>query len=171
MKKIGEKGFTFLEVIIYIALTTIVIGVLFSFGWNMIGAKSKAATVRETLAGARFVNERLKREIRAAQEINRDQSVFGETPGKLVLTGEDGEITIESIGDKISIQRGSSDPQFLHSDRVRIRDFQLSEQVSTDGKTQYVGFSFTAEAYYPEASDRYEYKFSTPFRSGGEVRI
>jgi hypothetical protein len=165
MKKIGNKGFTFLEVILYMALTTIVIGVLFSFGWNMIGAKSKAATVRETLAGARLVSERLKREIRAAQDINEDQ------PGKLVLTGEDGEITIESIGDKISIRRALSDPQFLHSDNVRIKNFQLTQQVSSDGKTQYVGFSFTAEAYYPEAPDRYEYNFSTPFRSGAEARI
>jgi hypothetical protein len=160
-----SQGFSLLEVVLYIALTTIVVGIIFSYGWNMISARTKAATVRETMAGTRLISERLRSEIHAAQDVNID------TPGKLVLATEAGEVTIQAVDDKISIKRGSNDPQFLHSDNVRVRNFELHGQVSGGGKTQYVGFSFDAEAYYPEALNRYEYEFSMPFHSGAEIRI
>jgi hypothetical protein len=47
----------------------------------------------------------------------------------------------------------------------------FSRQISGDGKIQYIGFSFTAQAYYPDAGVRYEYQYSTDFQGGAELRM
>jgi len=171
MKKQKPKGFTLIEVILYIAIMAIMGGVFFSYGWNIVSARIKSATVRETFESAVLVSERLKRELRSATDIDQEHSAFNESPGKIVFTTLDGEVTFESSGDKVSIKREGEEAQFLHSDFVRIRNFLLTRQISGDDKIQYVGFSFTAEAYYPAAGERYEYQFSVPMRGGVEIRF
>lgn len=166
----NQRGFTLMEIILYIALVAILGGVLFSYGWNIVSARIKSEVMRETFGSARLVGERLKREIRSAVEIDRDNSVFNQAPGKIVFTTSDGNIIIESDSDKISIKRGSDEAQFLHSDFVRIRNFLLTRQISGDGKIKFVGFSFVAEAYYPNAGERFEYQFSVPIKGGVEIR-
>jgi hypothetical protein len=170
MKNQKLKGFTLLETILYIALLTILVGVLFSYGWNIVSVRIKSAVVRETFESAMLVSERLEREVRSASNIDQQHSVFDQMPGKIVFTTSDGDMVIESFGDKISIKRGNEDAQFLHSDFFRIRNFLLTRQISDSGQIQYVGFSFTAEAYYPGAGDRYEYSFSVPEKGGVEIR-
>lgn len=164
-----KKGFTFIETILYIAISTIVIGVLFAYGWNMISAKTKSATIRETSSSARFITERIKREIRMSTDVDSTQSVFGGV-GKITLTTPQGKVVIESVGDRMLITRGNSPAQFLAGNNVRIRNFELSKQESINGKVQYVGFSFTVEAYYPQAANRFEYNYSVAVNSGTEIR-
>jgi hypothetical protein len=168
--KQNKSGFTFIEVTIYIALATIILGILFAYGWNIIGARVKAGTMRETASGARLVSERLKRELRMATSISKVDSVFDEVPGKIVFETPDGTIEIQSSEDKISLKRGNSDSEFLHSDFVRIRNFTLTKQENNQEKIQYVGFLFTVEAYYPEAGNRFEYQYSLDERGGVEMR-
>ncbi|NTW26940.1 MAG: hypothetical protein HGA36_01305 [Candidatus Moranbacteria bacterium] len=165
-----KKGFTFIETILYIAISSVVVGVLFAYGWNMVSARTKAATMRDTAANARLIMLRLNNEIRMATDIDKNNSVFEGENGKISLTTPQGKIMIESIGDRISIARGENSPQFLSGENVRVRNFQLSKQENDAGKVQYVGFSFTVEAYYPEALNSYEYNYSLPINSGAEVR-
>lgn len=165
-----NKGFTLLETIIYIALATIVIGIIFSYGWNLSLSRTKTGIVRETTGSARLISERLKREIRMANEIDGENSVFNDIPGKIVFSTAEGDVTIESENDKISIKRGGAEKEFLHSDNVRTRDFLLTRQVSGTGKTEFVGFSFTMESYFPDAGDRSEYQYSVPWQTGIEIR-
>ncbi|GEM_PF-3041235 len=169
-KTSSKKGFTFIETLIYITLATMVIGILFAYGWNVVMARVKANTMRETESGAEVLSEILKREIRSASEVKTDQSVFDNAPGKLVLNTADGEVTIEANNDKVSIKRGSASPQWLHPDTVRMRDLKFTAQLDGAGLVQYVGFSFTAEAYYPAAGGRSEYEFSIPIEAGAELR-
>jgi hypothetical protein len=169
-KKIFKNGFTFIETILYIALATVIGGILFSYGWNMVSARVKSATVRNTYSGARLVEERLKRELREAIDVDKNNSVFDQAPGKIIFTTSDGEVRIESAGDKISIKRENNSPEYLHSDNVRIKNFILTKQISSDDKIEYVGFSFDAQADYPNSRGRYEYQYSFPLRGGVEIR-
>lgn len=164
------KGFTFIETILYIAISSIVIGTLFAYGWNMVSARTKAATMRDTVANARLVAQRLNNEIRMAIDVDKDNSSFDIANGKITLTTTREKVVIESNGDRISIARGENSPQFLSGENVRVRNFQLSKQESDTGKIQYVGFSFVVEAYYPQALDNYQYNYSLAINSGAEVR-
>jgi hypothetical protein len=165
-----KKGFTLLEMIIYVSIATIVIGVIFSYGWNLSLLRTKNDVVRKTTDGAEFTGDLLAREIRAATEIDEGNSVFNDIPGKIVFFTDEGRVTIESESDKISIKRGEAGKEFVHSDAMRAKNFLLTRQVSGSGETQFVGFSFTMEAYFPEAGARSEYQFSVPWHSGVEIR-
>jgi hypothetical protein len=166
MRKINPNGFTFFEVILYLAIATMVVGIFFSFGWNIVSARVKSATCRETRGNAILISERIKQELRRSESINRDESVFGETPGKIVFNTSDGEVTIEAIEDRIRIQRENADPIYLSGDRIKVRDFFLKNSVDSEEKINYIGFSFSAEAYYAENQKRFEYQCSIPVNSG-----
>jgi hypothetical protein len=168
--KAVKNGFTFIEMILYLALAAMVIGILFAYGWNIISINTKSTTLRETIAGSRLVTERLKREIRSANDVDKDNSVFDHIPGKITLDTDEGKVVIEADGDKISIKRGDATADFLHSEEVRIKDFLLTDEVSSDGKIRYVGFSFDAESHYPAAGNRFEYQYSFLIKSGAEIR-
>lgn len=169
MKK-NNKGFTLVEVLLYIALLVIVLGALFSFGWNMLSVREKASTMRETIGSARLMDEKLKQEIRSATAVDQVNSIFDQDNGKVTLNTADGDVVIASDADKISIQRAGSNPEFLHSDHVRIKNFKLNGEVSGDGSVRFVGYSFSAEAYYPQAGGMAQYQYSTDVRSGAEIR-
>ena len=171
MRKTKKKnGFTYIETLIYIALATIVLGLIFSYGWNVLSIRERSTTISETTSDAQFLSERIGREIRAALSVNKDQSVFDENPGKLVLKTADGEVIIESSNDKISIQRNGDSADYLHRDTVRVKNFIFTKEEAADNKIIYVGFSFDAQAYFPGAGNRFEYLYSIPVRSGVEVR-
>lgn len=165
-----SAGFTFVEVLIYIALLVIGSGALFSFGLSMLSMREKAATMRETIGAARFLEETLKREIRSAQGVDIGNSIFDQIDGKIILNGPDGEVIISALSDQVSIKRGESDPEFLNPDNVAIRNFKLSKQVSIDGVVQFVGFSFSAEANYPSAGELAQYQYVSEVNSGATIR-
>ena len=169
-KRKTKKGFTFIETILYVAISTIVIGALFSYGWNMISNRTKAVTMRDVSENARIVNEKLNYEIRMATDVDLEQSVLEGSALKLVLKNDKGQVVIDSNEDRITLTRNNEAPQFLASSDVRIRNLHFSTQVSESGKVQYVGFSFTAEAYYPQADVRFEYNYASEVESGGEIR-
>src|SRR6266571_3526280 len=65
-----ERGFTLIELIIYIAIVAIILTSLIPFAWNVIEGGAKSATEQEVFANARYVSERIKYEIRNASGIN-----------------------------------------------------------------------------------------------------
>ena len=170
MKKKSYKAFTFFEVILYIALASIVIGILFSYGWNIVSMRVKSATIRDTLAGARLVDERLSQEIRSASSIDSENSNFSAPDEKIAMSTPSGQVVVESNSDKISIKRGDAPAQFLHADNVRIKNLNFFDSGGGSGHVRFVGFSFTAEAYYPDSRDRAEYQYSVNWQGGAEVR-
>lgn len=166
MKKTKNlSGITLIETILYLGIAVIVLGVLFSYGWNIIGIDIKSQIIQETERTAQLIGERIAYEIRQA-----DSAEIFETPAKLVLhVGED-TVVIEESGNQITIKRGSADSVALNSENVLVNDFVLTKQANDAGEVQYVGFSFEAVANYPGSSNRSEYQYSLPFSSGVALR-
>lgn len=166
----GSKGVTLIETMLYLGIAVLILGTLFSYGWNVVGISVKSQVMRETGAAAQLVGERITYEIRQAGSVDRNTSVFGGSPAKLVLQ-KDGETTIiEDSENQITVKRGSADPVPLHSGDIRIKNLVFTEQVSETDETQYVGFSFEAAAAYPGTSTRSEYQYSADFHSGSALR-
>ena len=167
----GKKlsGITLIETILYLGLAVIVLGVLFSYGWNIIGINIKSQVVQETERSAQLVGERLASEIRRADSVDSANSTFG-IPAKLTLLTAGEIVVIEDAGNHITLTRGLADPVSLNSQNVQIKNFVLTQQVSDTGEVQYVGFSFEAVADYPGSANRSEYQYSLPFSSGVALR-
>jgi hypothetical protein len=165
MKNIKLSGMTLIETILYLGMAVIVLGVLFSYGWNIIGINMKTQVVQETTRSAQLVEEKLQYEIRSA-----DSVAVSENPVKLELQTDGDTVTIEDAGNKITIKRGSADPVVLNSQWVQIKNFVLTKQVFDADEIQFVGISFEAVANYPGSSERSEYQYSLPVNFGVALR-
>jgi len=62
------KGFTLIELIVYIAIVSIVLTLVTSFGLDVVYGNIKAQTVRETQQNARFAMEKITRSIRSGSD-------------------------------------------------------------------------------------------------------
>lgn len=170
-----KKGFTLVEVLLYIGIVTLILGAIVPFAWNVIGLGEKSVTQQETYAAARYLSERLKHEIRNADAI--DTSDFGDDladdASKSFSAAQHGSSDTDRIfveDGRVLIQQGSSDPVALQPQDMRVTSLVFTDYSSVDGTTKHAGFVFTIEANYPNASGRQEYQESVTIESSAEVR-
>lgn len=72
----NNRGFTFIELILYVSIVTIILTAVIPFAWAIITSRTKSSTEQEVFSQARYVSERLKYEIRNAYGIDPASS-FG----------------------------------------------------------------------------------------------
>lgn len=160
-------GFTYLELIIYIAILVIIMTTLIPFAWNVIEGGVKNATEREVYSQGRYVSERIKYEIRNANGIN---SV---SPTQISLSTDDpatNPTIITSASGGITIQQGAGSPIVLNSQDTTVTSLAFTNYTSSDNKTQNIQFTFTIAARYAGAGNRQEYQGSTTLEGAAEVR-
>lgn len=169
MKKFSS-GFTFLELLIYIAIVTVVLSSLVQFAWSVIGNGIKSNTEQEVYAAARYVSERIKYEIRNANGINTGTSVFGTNPGTLSLIQDapNDPTIINVVGGKVQIKRGAATAVNLHSNDTIVTDLTFTNYTSVDNKTKHIAFTITIQSNY--GSVRQEYQETISLRSSAEIR-
>jgi len=160
-----ERGFTFVELILYVALVTIILSSLVPFAWNMVQTGVKSAVVQEVNASARYISERIKYEIRSATGINSVSpmsiSLATSTPGT--------NPTIVDLADgNIRIRQGANPAVNLNSTNVVINNLLFTNYTSSDNKTKHVQFTMTIAASF--AAARQEYQDSVVLESSSEVR-
>jgi hypothetical protein len=172
MKKITKNklGASLIEVILYLGIAALALAMVFAYGWNVLSLSAKTTSMREALRAGEMVSEKIIFEIRNAKSVKKEDSTFGGAPAKLTLEGEIGDTVIEEVDGMVTIKRSSGSPITIHSDEMRIRNLVFENQNSSEDVVQYVGFSFDAEAYYEGKSERNEYEYSMPFRSGASLR-
>ncbi|MDO8663474.1 MAG: prepilin-type N-terminal cleavage/methylation domain-containing protein [Candidatus Wildermuthbacteria bacterium] len=83
MKTHVKKGFTLIELIIYIAIVAAVLTVSSSFAWNVIQGDTKTMAYREVQQNGRFVMEKITRAIRSGQ----NPSIFTVQNGIIYQSG------------------------------------------------------------------------------------
>src|ERR1700683_242043 len=66
----NKKGFTYIDLLLYIGLVVIILSALIPFAWNAIETGVKSTTEQEVFSNAQYISERLKYEIRNATGIN-----------------------------------------------------------------------------------------------------
>jgi len=64
-----QNGFTLIELILYIVLVTMMLGTLIPFAWNVIEGGVKVSVEQEVYSQARYLSERIKKEIRDASAV------------------------------------------------------------------------------------------------------
>lgn len=98
------KGFTLIELIIYIGIVAVFLILSSNFAWDIIKSDTKTNCYREVQQNARFALERITHELRAGQ----DPSIF-------------------SVSNGVLYQQGIA----LTTDRVLVTDFDISSYVDT----------------------------------------
>lgn len=162
---VAKKGFTLIELILYMAIVTIVMGSLIPFAWNVIGGSSKSSAEQEVSSQARYVSERIKYEIRNANGIN---SVSASSID--LDTDTNATTVIDISGGKIRIKYGADGtPVNLNSDDTNTTVLVFTDYTSADYKTKHIQFSFAIDDNYNSSRQEYDAPVVT-VESGAELR-
>ncbi|MEK7571212.1 MAG: type II secretion system protein [Patescibacteria group bacterium] len=162
-----QRGFTYIEIIIYVAILTIMLTTLIPFAWNIIEGGAKSTTQQEVFANARFISERIKYEIRNATGIN---SVSSTAISLTTATSATNPTVIDLSSGNVRITQGTGSTVNLNSPDTTVSNFTFTNYTSSDNKTKHIQFTFTLNANYAGAGTRQEYNASTTIEGSAEVR-
>lgn len=170
----NQTGYTYIELILYIAIVTIMMQALIPFAWNIIQGGVKSSIQQEVFSQARFISEKLKFEIRNAKDIVAAQSDFDVN----LASDQTKKITLQTLGGQtivvdvqsgiVRIKRGSNPAIPLSAANIQVTDLTFRNYSSIDNKSKHLGFTLTALSSNP--SPRQEYKASISLQSSTEIR-
>lgn len=164
--KFHNRGFTLIELILYIALVSMIFATLVPFAWNIINGGVKVGVEQEVYSQARFLSQRIKKEIRDASAV----TVCNAT--SLTLTNPAAALnptTFTFGSSQVTITQGTQipSPVRLHSIDTSVTAFNCTDYTGTN--TDNVQVNFTIESNYSSAT-RKEYFESLVVQLTGETR-
>jgi len=172
----NNRGFTFIELILYVSIVTIMLTSIIPFAWSIIGSGVKSSTQQEVFSQARYVSERLKYEIRNATGIdvassNFDVNLANNSSQKLRLTEQSPvntlDISVTTAG-QAQLDPGNDVPYTINSTDTKVTDLTFTNYTSSDNKTKHIGFTLTIISNY--SGSRQEFKETVTLQSSAEVR-
>lgn len=162
-----EYGFTFIEVILYVAIVTIMMASLIPFAWNVIGGATKSSSQQEVSSQARLISERIKYEIRNANALNSPG--VGASGSVLNLNSPTATIIDLSSG-KVRISKdGGTNYVDLNSTDTIVTNLTFTSYSSSDNKTKNIQFSFTIDDNYGSTRQEFDVPSQT-IQGSAEVR-
>jgi len=170
MKK--TRGFTLIELILYIALVSTVLVAIIQFGWNAVYIQKKSEVYQELVHNLRFAEKRIAFEIRNASGINSvttnalclSSADAAHNPTKLYLSA--GAIRIGWGGGSATCATTTND-QPLTSSKITISTVNFVN-LSVVGKSKNIHFDMTGSYANPGA--RKEFSMTSSLSSSQELR-
>ncbi len=139
------RGFTFVEVILYLGLFSLLGMALFTFAWDSLELARKSHTERAVAAEARFVVERIKFILRNGTGVNEEESVWDDPEGRLVVgiidTGD--TMTLESENGHIVLRQSNRDTVTLHDEDFIGELSNIERYRLSDGRVGFIGYTVT----------------------------
>lgn len=123
------SGFTFIELIIYIAIIAVFVVALILLVHNIVLGQVKNQALAEVQNNARLALARMKYEIRQSADINESQSQFAPTnPGTLYLENPSADVIFSVNGDKaLTIEIGADPSWELTSSEVEVETLTFQD--------------------------------------------
>lgn len=162
----SENGFTLIELILYVALVSMIFATLVPFAWNIINGGIKVRVEQEVYSQARFLSQRIKKEIRDASAV----TTCNGTTLTLVNPAAALNPTTFTFGSgQVTIIQGTQipSPVRLHSIDTSVSAFNCTNYTGVN--TSNVQVNFTIASNYTSAT-RKEYSESLIVQLTGETR-
>lgn len=162
-----ETGFTLIELILYVALVSMIFATLVPFAWNVINGGVKVGVEQEVYSQARYLSERIKKEIRDASVVTACDLT---TLTLANLDGAKNPTTFTFASNQITITQGTviPSPVRLHSIDTKINSANFCRSYIGTG-TDNVQITFTVVSNYTSAV-RQEYNESLDVQLSAETR-
>jgi prepilin-type N-terminal cleavage/methylation domain-containing protein len=169
-----KKGFTLIEVLIYIAVLVIIITAVSAFFLWGIRSNTKAKVMRETLDNSSRAMKTITREIKEAISIYTETSTFDSHPGQLSLETTKylpaGERTtyvdFYLCGTQLCFKKESQDPIALTSNKVRVSNLVFSRIITNEIPSIQINLNID----YKDLTGRPEYQASVNLISTTSLR-
>ena len=161
------SGFTLIEMILYLAISSIFLTGVVYFTWDIVYGRVKSFTFQEVNYNVRFASKRITYEIKNAESIN---SITGNSISLQMADGSRNPTEIQLSGGRVRIGYGSSgncpinNPCYLTSDNVTVNDLSFTDLSS--GNSSNIKFSLTVES----SGDRQEFNNIQTVETAVEVR-
>lgn len=163
------RGFTLVEFILYIALTSLLLVAVSATGLNILFGKAKLSAVAEVEDTSRMAMERIIKSVREAEAINSPAS--GGSAPALSLQMSDGSknptVFDATPSGTIRLKEGASLPVVLTSQSVVISNLSF-DNISPLGGTGTVRIEFAASSTNP--GNRQENEFGKKFYGTAHIR-
>ncbi len=167
----NSNGFTLIELILYVVLVTLMLGTLIPFAWNVIEGGVKVSVEQEVYSQARYLSERIKKEVRDGSAINTCTS--DASSGTLSIANSTGSLnpTVFSWAgvptNQITISQGGGAATRIHSDDTSVTAFTCTNYQGAG--TDNVQIILTISDNYTSAV-RQEYNESLNVQLSAETR-
>lgn len=130
-----KKGFTLIEILVYIVILVIIFSAVFSFLIWSYHYNTKTKVMREVLDNSRRVIEILAYEIREAESIYYPTTTSNQLSLETKHYLPEGEnvsyIDFYLCGDRLCLKKESQNPIPLTTDKVEIKDLEFRQIAST----------------------------------------
>jgi len=166
-KKNIKSGFTMIELILYVAITTMFLSAAILFTWDLVYGRVKSHVYQEVNQNIRLVSKRIIYEARNASDINsitpNSISLSSTDPGRdpTVIDLSNGRIR---IGWGTSAQCPVTAPCYLTSNLVNVSSLSFSDL--SGANTSNIKFSVTIQS----TGDRKEYSLTETNEASVELR-
>lgn len=160
-----EKGFTLIELILYVLMVSGILSTLIPFAWNIIEGQTKGTIEQEVYSQARYLSERIKKEVRDSTTINTC-TASSISLANLDSTKNPTVFTFSS--NQVTITQGTAIPSpiRLHSQDTAVTAFNCTNFTASGSNN--IQFSFTMGDNIN--STRSEYQESINIQSSAETR-
>lgn len=137
----NKRGFTLLEILLYLAMSGIILFAIMSFSLQIIDLNKKNSDMQEIQTGMDFVNNKLALTIQSASSIDEINSIFGNDIGKLSLTVIDAtkSPTLIYLQDQsLYLKEGNGSPAKVNSDFVKCTQLKFTQVATPKAPDQVV---------------------------------
>ena len=163
-----KKGFTLIELVIYIAIAAAILLAIGSFWTSIVNSRIKNQVIIETEQQGSQVMQQITQTIRNAEDINSPTQGNSASILSLGVSDPAEDPTIFDLVDGvIRITKGSNDPVDLTSSAVEVTSLNFSN-LSNDDTPGTIRVEFSLE--YLSDSDRAEYDWSQTFYGSASLR-
>lgn len=164
--KIGSKGFTLIETLIYIAIVSIVMVSFISFALSVSGLRNKNYSVATTQANSRMALEMMTKKIRSAQNVISPSA--GLSDNQLMLAMPAGPNIIFSVsGNRLQMDEVGIGITNITGVRTKISNLTFTN-LSAAGERENIRIEFTAD--YNATGGGNEYAYTEQLRTAVGLR-
>lgn len=150
-----KKGFTFVELLLYVAIVGTIFSSLVPFAWDVIQGGVRSSVDQEVGSNARFIMEKIKNEVRNAKSMTVSLT-------SLTITEQDLSSTVIDLsGGNIRF-----DAVNLNSADTKITDLVFTDFSNASTKQVQIRFTIISST----GQGRQEYEQSVTLESSAEVR-
>jgi prepilin-type N-terminal cleavage/methylation domain-containing protein len=169
-----NKGFTLIEILVYIAVLAILILAIGSFLIWIIRLNAKTEVMRGTLEDAKLAMDFMLREVEEANAVYIPTSIFGSHPGQLSLNTpnylpadeQNSYIDFYLCGTQFCFKKEGQGPIALTSENTEITNLVFTQVVN--GEMSSVKIDMTVS--YKNPNNRVEYRSEINLSSSAALR-
>ncbi len=163
-----ERGFTLIEIIVYIVILALISLAILVFINQLLGVNETTRRTRESVDNARRIIDTIAQEVRHADSVYTPTSSFGVSPGQVSLetsrdvpTDEDStyvDFYVDNNG--VYIKRESQTAQLLTSEKVKVTNLTFTNLNGSTSRPA-VRISVTVEYNSPISGPKNEVTLKT----------